>query len=542
MPELLRRTVVAPAGGVNYAVKPHLLTPQQWFALQRVRCRFGVLSTFPSISNPGGQINGTAPAFVSLIHDYIQLNGVHFLIVANATNIYLVSGGLGSIDTPTYTTLNTGMTPSIAYPWSTVDFNDVCYITNRNDGVWKYGGTGAFTKITGAPNGWFVNALREHLVTFGDGNYGQRIRWCTQLTDNDWVATATNDAGQFDIIDTNDQAMGLYALQDDLAAYKERSIHALTYVGGNEVIARRPMVMDVGLISPYAIAAFSDKHIGMSAKGFFLYTGGVDVDSTIGDPIRDIVYENIHPLYRRAVRTLIKFDTQEILFAYPTVDSPPITANQGVCNMVVVFNYKTNVWYGPFPLAVDFFGATIAGTVPVIDSVHAIINTITNTIDSYSYPAGTSQYIVGYGGGPGGTFSRLSVFEEASYDHTATSGHAAETGDIFLGAEATDYIGNNVALPPGGVFRLESVNLELFAVQGEINPALFVSMFVGHRFDLNDNIIWDGPYKVTCTASQTVRVPVRCTGRWFRLRFTFPDDVRLTLAGYQFLFSYMGTR
>lgn len=544
MPELLRKSVAAPAGGVNFAVKPQLLSPQQWFTLQRMRCRLGVLSTFPSISTPGGQINeslGTAQ-FVSLIHDYIQLNGVHFLLVANGQSIYLVSNGISSFDTPIFTQLNTGMHPSIFYPWSAVDFNDICYITNRADGVWKYGGTGIFTKITGAPNGWFINALREHLITFGDGNFAQRIRWTSQLSDSDWVASATNDAGQFDILDTNDQAMGLYSLQDDLVAYKERSIHTLTYIGGNEVIARKPMVMDVGLLSPYAVAPFSDRHIGMSEKSFFLYTGGTDVDDSIGDPIRNIVYENLHPLYRRAIRTLVKFDTQEILFAYPTVDAPEIIPNQGVCNMVVVYNYKNNVWYGPFPLPVDFFGTTIAGSVPVIDSVHRIINTVTSFIDSYISSTGAAQFIVGYGNGPGQTASVFGIFEEGNHDRKQTSGHSAETGDIFLGAGAQDYVGKDVALPLGGVFRLEAVNLEIHADQDIFETPPYVQMFVGHRFDLGDDVIWDGPYAISCVAAQNIRVPVRCTGRWFRLRFTFGDNLRLTLAGYQFLFSYMGTR
>ena len=96
---------------------------------------------------------------------------------------------------------------------------------------------------------------------------------------------------------------------------------------------------------------------------------------------------------------------------------------------------------------------------------------------------------------------------------------------------------NEVSFPIGTTYMVTGIRLETKDIANEASE-----LYIGHRYELNDSITWDGPYAIKSFNTQKMFVPVRASGRWFRLRFRMPSSARLSLLGYQYEFVNMGVR
>lgn len=518
-----RRVFPAPVGGVNYGVRaPYLIKPGQWLTLQQIRNRLGVVSEFPGWASI--LASGNAGGFGSLLTEFKLASGTTHIVVGGDDKLFMYDTA-----TSTLTDISGVLTfaPTRDYPWHSIVWNDILYMTNKADGLHKWTGAGNVAAIGGSsPDAWLIRVLRNHLAYFGNGTNPWKFGWAALGSESDWTASATNDAGSFDVIDTNDPAVGLENLDEDLVGYKEKSIHKFTYIGGREVVARRRMVSDVGLLSPYSVAAFTSRHIFMgNPYNFYLYEGSNYVDDSIGDPIREKVFGDFSPLLARRCRSVIWPSTQEVLFFYPSATS------SNDCDRCVVYNYKENNWHGPFNIPVTMAGLARVIDAAVIDDIADIIDSVDALIDSFGI---SSQGYVPLFLDGAGDLHQIGASNSAN---GVGIERVAETGDIFLGVGSEDYLGNARTFSPSTVFRVNQVNLDFESiVDAEID------LYVGYRMDLNDTIQYAGPYKVKSFFTQNIQVPVRVTGRWFRLKFVLPSSRQMALLVYQFLFNPMGVR
>lgn len=518
-----RKSILAPALGVNYALKPHLIPEQQWFNLERMKCYQGVVYGFPGWSN----ILDASTPFVtlcSLIAEFRQKAGTVKLVCGDVDNLYDYS------TTTKLLTDKSGATtfaPTRDRPWSSTVYSDKIYVTNKVDGLYQWdGGAGNFTAV-GTNKLWNIRVLQNHLCGFGLDANPFTFAWASEGTET-FTAAATNDAGAFDVLESPDEAVGLEILNQGLIGYKQRSIHAFDYIGGRAIMGRRRMVSDVGLLGPYAIAAYSDHHIFMGdPPAFYRYNGGNSVDDTIGAPVNSKVFGELHPTLRNRCRALSLYNTREVMFFYPDT-----TATTG-CNRVVIYNKEEQDWYGPFSLTnlVDYCTQAQIRITSTINSHAEIIDTVTAMIDSFG---GAPLAYTGLFGTP----TKLMDIGRSDDDDGTTFTRTAESGDIFVGRNCEDEHGGKLDFPHGSVFQIQQMNLEFEKILGTT-----FQMFLGTRMNLGESITWTGPYTITNTNTHVIEVPVRPPiARWHRVRFIMPNGVNAFLSGYQYLFSHAGVR
>jgi len=96
-------------------------------------------------------------------------------------------------------------------------------------------------------------------------------------------------AGYVDVDDTDGRIIAIKRLGDVLYVYKERSIIAFTYTGGEDTVFSKEVVTTkAGLISPEAIVELPHMHIFVGQDNIYVFDG--NTCTAIGDPVKDWVY------------------------------------------------------------------------------------------------------------------------------------------------------------------------------------------------------------------------------------------------------------
>lgn len=454
----------------------------------------------PPVTPIGGPIIGLSEYFQPL-----SLTRRHIALMASAALEFDVNTG-----THTDITGSSSLLASMMNPWSICVFGGEVLISSLlTDGIHKWNGTGGFTKITGAPTFAFIATLNDYLLGLyervGTDHFPYSFRWAAEATNDKWIADDTVDAGDFDIRDSPDKGVAMYKLGDDMIIYKERTIVPVTFIGGNEIFGRRAAVAGVGLIGPYALAAAGDRHIFMGQETFYSYTGGNVVDDSIGDAIRDLVYTDINPDIKEQVRTLYLRDSLEIVWFYPSRQN---LTGLG-CDRAVIYNLKDGTWAGPMS---------------IIDFITACAN--------FTNPSPLKRDILGTKAG------HISGYGSSYTENGAVQLRIMESGDHNLQTDATNETGGKVFWPLSMVFQVNVVNIDVEALFGMAQARFYI----GSRLDLNDPIVWQGPYPIQASSLQTIRIPVRSTGRWFRVKIETNSTDEFALFNYQFEFEWVGGR
>lgn len=497
------KTVPVPDRGIDYQVKPHAIDPRAWTILDNFRTKNGTIRSFEGwnsiLAAPLGEpILGLA--------DFLKpLTLEKFFMLATADKVHAYDSVGGTVVDVTGAAV---LSASMENPWSMVSFGDAVHMSSLNtDGMHRWDGTGTLVQIPDSPSFAFISTLNDYLMglyeRLGAEHYPYSIRWAAEGTDDQWIATETVDAGEFPLNDTPDIGVALYRLGNDLIAYKERTVIPITFIGGNDVFGRRAAVSGAGLIGPYALAQVGDRHIFMGQETFYSYVGGNVIDDSIGDSIRDLVYPNLNKALRYHIRTLNLRGKMEIVFFYPSL------ASEGGCDLAVVYNLKDGTWAGPMT---------------IIDLVSFCAN--------FSLDDTGSKDLVGTMTG------NLLVHGTGYTENGVAQIRRMESGDLNLQTDATDENGNKVFKPLSMVWQVNVVNLDVEGVPAG-TPARF---WVGSRLDLNDAIDWQGPFDIVASSLQTIRVPVRRTGRWFRVKIECDADSEFALQNYQFEFEWVGNR
>src|SRR3990167_4740297 len=321
-------SVSTPVGGVKSDPDPHALSTKQWFTMNQVRARLGIVSNFPGWATILAAAQSVG-SLTTLLKEYRLQSGSTFLVAGSNSKIWKY---VPSTKVLTDITGAAVLAATRLEPWSAAVYLDKLYITSKDNGLYKLTCSGNIANIAAAPIGWHIGIQNDHICFLGVGTVPQRFQWAAEGTEDTWTATISNDAGSSDLIDKPDFGIGLRNLGDTIVAYFEDRIIPISYVGGNDVFSVGRTVVDTGAVNEYAIAPFSDIHFGMGANFFFTYRGGSTIDDSIGDAIRERVYTRLNKPLKSLARCLVYHPTYEIIFAYPSVDA---TLN---CDECVVYN------------------------------------------------------------------------------------------------------------------------------------------------------------------------------------------------------------
>ncbi len=262
-------------------------------------------------------------------------------LVAGDQNSEFVGGtyGAGLYGVGVYGTGSGALVLDEADTWQLDTFGDYLVGVLTDDGklwVWE-GDTSVIASLaTGAPTfcrGVVVTPER-FLVALGAGGDGRKVQWAEQESTTEWLATDTNQAGDF-TLQTSGRIMCGRRTRQQTLIWTDVDVHTMTYIGGDFIYSFALAGDNCGIIAPNAVATESTRAFWMGQNSFYLYDGYVQ---PLPCEVHDHVFENFNRVAAAKVvaQTLAEFG--EVWWFYPSAQS---SEN----DRYVVYNYKENYWH-----------------------------------------------------------------------------------------------------------------------------------------------------------------------------------------------------
>jgi hypothetical protein len=231
----------------------------------------GVVQTFGTVSKlyaiVGGVLKDITPiSFVA---------GRSSTVFTTATGAY----GSGPFGSGPYGSGSQTAQLSEADTWQLVSFgNTLAAVCTSDKKLYTWAGDPAVlpTVPAGAPSSavGVVVTPERFLVALGAGGNARLIQWPSQETTTDWVPTAQNTAGDFQLT-TNGRVLSGRASRGQTLLWTDADLHTMTYIGGPFLYKVDRVGENCGLIAPNVPIMVSGQAFWMGKNGFFTFDGFV---------------------------------------------------------------------------------------------------------------------------------------------------------------------------------------------------------------------------------------------------------------------------
>jgi hypothetical protein len=205
--------------------------------------------------------------------------------------------------------------------------------------------TDRVTIVTTAPSiNQIVRVASEarHVLLYGthdiSGTYSPLlIRWCSQEDFTDWTPSATNTAGDYPMPSRGSEIRAVNRIGDKTAILTDSDMFIQQYIGGNDVFGFTAVGERCGVISRNATVEYNGTLYWMATNGqFYKYDGRLQ---TLPCTVLRFIYDNIDPAYQDKIYAGTNSTFDEIIWFYPTLDSP-----NGENDRYVIYNTRENHW------------------------------------------------------------------------------------------------------------------------------------------------------------------------------------------------------
>lgn len=167
-------------------------------------------------------------------------------------------------------------------------------------------------------------------------NNNRIVAWADQETltaDTDWVGTATNTAGYFELPGQGELSAAR-RVRDGTMIWSVTDVWLMTYIGGDLVYSFRQVGDKCGIIGPQAVVVNDTGAYWMSHNGFYRYDGFAQ---PIPCDVHDYVFGSINRTYAHYIWALDNPSFGEVTWFYPHAAQTEITR-------YVTYNYRENHW------------------------------------------------------------------------------------------------------------------------------------------------------------------------------------------------------
>ena len=189
--------------------------------------------------------------------------------------------------------------------------------------------------ITNAPTGCqaVMSTAERFIFALGASSNPRSVKWCDQENNTNWTASATSQAGDFELqtvgaLKAGKKVRGINLLFTDV------DVHTASYVGLPFVYAFEKAASGCGLISAQAVAAIDTAAMWMSTSGFWIFDGYV---KPLSCDVSDYVFQNLNYSQSSKVYAVHNSKYGEIWWFYPSGASNEVDS-------YVIFNYRENHW------------------------------------------------------------------------------------------------------------------------------------------------------------------------------------------------------
>jgi len=322
----------------------HLLPPNAWTGGTNVRFREGVVEEFscdaatmgtPGIAPYHLQPVGTPTAFwwmyMGLAKVYATDGSTHYDITRSSGGDYSATADL---------------------KWTSGVLGGIPFCNNAVDDpqIWTAisGGT-PLVSLTNWPASTKCGSLRAYKnfliamdVTESSVRYPHLIRWSHPAepgaVPSSWDYTDTAlDAGRRMIGDSGDFLVDGLPLGSIFILYKENSIYAMQYIGGQQIFDTQPLSQAAGLLAKGCAVEFRQGQHAVFSDGDICVVDGTNVESIADKRIRRFIFSQLDGSYYRRSFVLHNRYEKEVWFAFPQ-------SGQTRPSLVAVWNYADNKW------------------------------------------------------------------------------------------------------------------------------------------------------------------------------------------------------
>lgn len=157
------------------------------------------------------------------------------------------------------------------------------------------------------------------------------VAWPSQESTTDWVPTAVNTAGDFELA-TNGKLVCGRASRGETLLWTDADLHSAQYISGQLVYSFKRVGENCGIISPNAVAMPGGLAVWMGANGFFVYDGFV---KPVPCDVHDHIFTRINMTQAAKVWAVTVSEFNEVWFFYPAGNE---------IDSYAAFNYVENHW------------------------------------------------------------------------------------------------------------------------------------------------------------------------------------------------------
>ena len=188
-------------------------------------------------------------------------------------------------------------------------------------------------------DGMFVAMPQRQIVAWGSTQTGIQdnllVRWCDVNNYDDWIATATNQAGSYRI-PKGSKLVGCIQASQQAYLWTDIALWSMQYIGPPYVYSFNEIGTNCGLISRKAAASINGTIYWMGPSQFYNLTGaGV---APVPCPIWDVIFQDLDTSNLDKIRVAVNSRFGEISWYYPTV------GGNGEVTNYVKLNVNLNVW------------------------------------------------------------------------------------------------------------------------------------------------------------------------------------------------------
>lgn len=163
--------------------------------------------------------------------------------------------------------------------WSMDNFGKLLIAVHSQDGrLFQWDPSTPSTPATVVLNAPVDNTLcittnEEFCMVLGGKNNPRRVKWATQRTLTDWLATEVNTAGGFDL-QSHGTIIGVIKVPEGVLVITNSDVHLIQYIGAPNYYGRRRISDEGSIISSNCLVSIPGGAIWMGNSDFWIYLGG----------------------------------------------------------------------------------------------------------------------------------------------------------------------------------------------------------------------------------------------------------------------------
>ena len=506
--------------GLVVDVDPVLLPPAAWSSVKNVRFEDNGAVKFLGHSSLG------TPSVTPYYILPVTKGGTPYWVYCGLDKVYSWDGASAHTNiTRQLTGADDDYTGTATDYWNGGVFNGVLILNNGVDSPQMWIGSDLANLTWDGSNTWdakgytalSIRPYKNFLVALnwndGSTQYPYQVYWSARAdplsVPADWdYADPANDAGIAELAATEGHLVTGEQLRDTFVIYKEDAIHTMTEVGGTFIHQFADLSKTTGILAQRCAKEFYGRHFVLANDDVIVHDGQ-SLESIASKRIRRELFNAIDPTYYSNAYVVRNLKRNEMWCCFTeTGGTLPTRA--------AVWNWRDNTWAHRDLPSMSHAGFGILPS--------AVSDSTTWNSDSGAWDADTT------------------LWSSRVYNPAAQALVGATADDFFLldntaqfdAVNITSYVVREGILLDGQ----QTIKMVRAIYPRATGGAMQIS--IGHKFDANDNYVWEGPY--TFTPATDSKVDVRSTGRFHAVKFAFPGGSEGALHGYDIEYVQVGAR